>query len=146
MKNTKSGKASPLEWALRTFAILLVWVIFPTACQDNPYKQGKILYQNFCANCHMDDGTGLQGVIPPLAGADYLALSGARSACVIRYGLEGEIVVNGKTYNQAMAGIDVLTEFEIANVINYIHHAWGNDFGYVKMEDIRSALDSCRQE
>lgn len=115
------------------------------ACQDNPYQQGEILYQNFCANCHMEDGQGLQGVIPPLAGADYLRASGPRTACVIRYGLEGEITVNGRVYNQAMAGIDVLTEFEIANIINYIHHAWGNDYGYVKVQDIRSALDSCEQ-
>ncbi len=133
MKNTKL--------VLTFFLLACSWL--PTSCDDNPYQQGEILYQNFCANCHMDDGQGLRGVIPPLAGADYVEENGALTACIIRYGMEGEVVVNGVTYNQEMAGIDVLSDFEIANIINYVRHAWGNDYGFVKLQDIQSALDSC---
>ncbi len=91
----------------------------------------------------MDDGTGLKGLIPPLAKADYFRDNPAMLACIIRKGLEGSVVVNGKTYNQKMAAIPELSEFEIANIINYINHSWENNLGYTKMRTIEAALKKC---
>lgn len=122
---------------------LLLFLHFLSSCQSNPFQQGEILYNNFCANCHMEDGTGLAGNIPPLAGADFVRDRQEELACIIRKGMEGEVVVNGVTYNQPMAGIPELTEFEIANVINYINQAWGNDYGFIKLQTIREALEKC---
>lgn len=113
------------------------------ACQSQPYQQGEILYNNFCASCHMDDGTGLVGNIPPLAQADYLKNNPLMVACIINKGMTGPVEVNGQTYNQPMAAIPQLSEFEITNVINYINHAWGNDYGIVKLEDVRAQLKDC---
>lgn len=129
---------------LLLLALSMVSIISLPGCQDQPFKQGEILYTNFCANCHMEDGSGLAGNIPPLAGSDYLKDNPIYTACIIRYGQEDTILVNGITYNQPMAGIDKLSEFEIANVINYINQAWGNDYGFVKLEDIRKQLEDCR--
>ena len=114
------------------------------SCDSNPYKQGKILYENFCANCHMEDGSGLEGVIPPLAQADYVRERQDQLACIIRNGLKGEIIVNGRTYNQPMVGIEVLSDWEISNIINYINHSWGNDYGYYKLEQAREGLEECK--
>ena len=91
----------------------------------------------------MADGTGLGGNIPPLAQADYLEQQQDQLACIIRHGMEGAIEVNGKTYTEAMPGVEALSEFQIANIINYINHAWGNDYGFVKVEDIRAELENC---
>lgn len=91
----------------------------------------------------MDDGSGLVGNIPPLAGADYLAKNQDKLACIIRYGMEGEIVVNGKTYKQPMAGIKQLSDAEIANVINYINTAWGNDLPYMQITSVQEQLKAC---
>lgn len=114
-------------------------------CEGQPYRQGQILYQNFCANCHMDDGSGLQGNIPPLAGSDFLRQNQELVPCIIRYGQEGPIVVNGKTYNNPMAAIPQLSDIEITNIINYINHSWGNDFGYVQFETARQMLKRCEK-
>lgn len=92
----------------------------------------------------MDDGSGLQGVMPPLAGADYVAQNQGKLACIIRYGMEGAVVVNGTTYNQQMAGIPQLTDFEITNIINYINHSWGNEYGYMRYDDVKTALEKCK--
>ena len=119
---------------------LLVW----QCGQRQPYRQGEILYQNFCTNCHMDNGSGLKGLIPPLAQADYVAADPAGMACIIRYGLQDTIMVNDTLYNQPMAGIKQLTDFEITNIINYINHAWGNAYGYTSYETVKSRLDSCK--
>jgi len=116
------------------------------SCGNDTFRQGEILYANFCSNCHMPDGSGLKGNIPPLAGSDYVKNDPAGMACVIRYGLADSILVNGKPYGQPMAGIPQLSDFEIANIINYINHSWGNDFGYVQIGEIRKALETCTNE
>lgn len=128
---------------LLTFFTLLLAGIALFDCKGNPYKQGKILYENFCANCHMDDGSGLEGNIPPLAGADYVGTAKAEIACIIRHGQEGVIVVNGISYSAPMPAVPELSDFEITNVINYINHAWGNEFGIVKLSEVRAALEAC---
>lgn len=122
---------------------VFLFLVFLSSCQSNPFRQGELLYLNFCANCHMEDGSGLAGNIPPLAGADFLRDHQEELACIIRRGMEGEVVVNGQTYNQPMAAIPELTEFEIANVINYINQAWGNDYGYIKLQTVRDGLEQC---
>ena len=91
----------------------------------------------------MEDGTGLQGIIPPLAGSDYLAANQGLLPCLIRNGYKGEMIVNGRIYNTEMQGIKELTEFEITNVINYVNTAWGNDIEIVKHLDVRAALEAC---
>ncbi len=93
----------------------------------------------------MSDGTGLRGLIPPLANADYIKTDPLRMACIIRYGMAGEVIVNDTTYNQAMAGVPELSDFEITNVINYINQAWGNNYGYVKFQDVKQALENCKK-
>lgn len=126
-------------FCLITFGFLI------ESCNDNPYKQGEMIYQTQCANCHMEDGSGLEGNMPPLAGADYIAKDPYIMVCIIKYGMEGEIVVNGKTYNQAMEGIQEITDFQITNVINYINHAWGNDYGLAKVQEVRKRLEECEK-
>lgn len=130
---------SRLVWLTLVIIPLTLWRCGPR----QPFRQGEILYQNFCANCHMEDGSGLKGLIPPLAGADYIAADPERMACIIRYGLQDTIVVNDTVYSQPMEGIKALTDFEITNVINYINHAWGNDLGYTSYEIVKARLADC---
>ena len=123
--------------------ITLIAILFVSCQQKNPYNHGRILYENFCANCHMEDGTGLKEVIPPLANADYLINYTDNLPCLIRKGFKGEMIVNGISYNTEMPGVPQLTEFEITNVINYINTAWGNDNPITKHAAVRQALSKC---
>ncbi len=91
----------------------------------------------------MEEGQGLRGLIPPLAGADYWKDNQDKLACIIKNGIEGEIIVNGKTYNQPMAGIEKISSFEIANIINYVNQSWGNDIPFKNFEDIEAELEIC---
>ena len=117
------------------------------ACENqHSYRQGESLYKTHCASCHIDDGLGLRGVIPPLTGSDYLARDPAHTACIIRNGLQGEITVNGINYKEPMAAIPQLSDFQIANIINYINSAWGNDLGYVSVPEIRKRLEECGEQ
>lgn len=114
-----------------------------SGCNREPYPQGKILYENFCVNCHMDNGSGLEGLIPPVVGSDYVRDQVAGTACIIRHGREDPMEVNGRRYVQPMPGSPQLSDFEITNIINYIRHAWSNDYPYVTLEEVRQALEAC---
>ena len=97
--------------------------------QEKPLKQsildGEEIYQDFCLQCHLDNGKGVENAFPPLAKSDYLQNNIETSIRGVKYGLRGEITVNGKTYNGVMVN-QGLDEEEIADVMNYILNSWGN--------------------
>jgi len=88
-------------------------------------KEGAIIYEDFCMNCHLPNGQGVEKTFPPLAKSDYLMDKRAASIQAIKFGQKGEIVVNGIKYNNTMARLG-LTDQEIADVMNYITTSWGN--------------------
>lgn len=122
---------------------LFVFLMLTSACGSTQYPQGKILYENFCVSCHMPDGAGLKSLIPTLVNADYLLENPLKNACIIRYGLKDTIMVNGNQYTQEMAAIPILSDFEIANIMNYIHSSWGNDMPFVTLAEVKEALGNC---
>ncbi|NNE31987.1 MAG: cytochrome c [Winogradskyella sp.] len=91
-------------------------------------KEGKFIYNDLCITCHMGNGEGVQRAFPPVADSDYLKNNQEASILAIKNGMSGEIVVNGITYNSAMAPLGLSNE-EVADVMNYINHSWGNDYG-----------------
>ena len=98
--------------------------------QRKPFEQsiadGKEIYNDFCVQCHLDNGEGVSGVFPPLAKSDYLLNNIEMSIRGLKYGLSGTIVVNGEEYDGVMQnqGLDNL---EIADVMNFILNNWGNE-------------------
>ena len=76
-------------------------------------------------SCHLPSGEGIIGTFPPLANSDYLMEKRAESISSIKFGLSGEITVNGTKYNGFMSSLG-LTDDEIADVMNYITNSWGN--------------------
>lgn len=108
--------------------------------------QGRILYRQHCANCHQDDGSGLGKLIPPLAQSDYLQKNPQDVVCIIRYGLQGPVVVNGIEYNQPMPANPQLKDIEIAEIITYINNAWENKGPFVTVQMAQDWLKDCEQE
>ena len=122
---------------------------------ENPVKfkqymvQGMRLYRQHCANCHQTDGTGLAKLVPPLKDADYLnILKSDEFACQIKYGLEGEIEVNGILFNQPMPAISHLTSIEIAEIVTYVNNTWGRgrEDGIYEVKIAEKALNNCFEE
>lgn len=96
-------------------------------------KEGATLYQNNCQACHQENGQGVSGVFPPLAGSDYEGYATTEGhATIVLNGLQGKIVVNGVDYNGAMQAYSgLLTDVQIAAVIAYERNSWGNDDGWI---------------
>ena len=91
-------------------------------------ERGQGIYGDFCVTCHMESGEGVPNVFPPLAASDYLLENRAAAIRAVKYGQSGEITVNGVTYNNMMMEPG-LTDEEVADVMNYILHSWGNNGG-----------------
>lgn len=105
------------------------------------FSNGKRLYTQYCANCHMEDGEGLGKLIPPLNQADYLLKDVLGAAKIIANGQQGEIMVNDIQYNQPMPGYSNLNANQIAELLTYISNAWDNGYGPVDVNDVKEALE-----
>ena len=85
-----------------------------------------MLYDDFCVRCHLPNGKGEIGIIPPLAESDFLYKHMEESIKALKFGgIDGEIIVNGVKYNSRMEKMGLYDD-EIADVMNYILNSWGN--------------------
>jgi mono/diheme cytochrome c family protein len=81
------------------------------------------LYQQQCAGCHQNDGKGIPGTVPALAGND--AVTASDPSNVVMAMLEG-FPPQGPW--GAMASFsNSLSDEQIADIANYVRTAWGND-------------------
>ncbi len=109
------------------------------------YAQGEQLYLKNCSNCHQKKGGGLGRVYPPLNKSDYMEQHVDEVICSMKYGQEGEIIVNGKKFNKPMKGIASLTELELAEIATYIYNTWDHQRGIVEIKEVDEALKKCRE-
>jgi mono/diheme cytochrome c family protein len=79
--------------------------------------QGEKVFTENCAICHQADGSGYAQVYPNLAGNPIVRLGDP--APVI------ETVLHGRGSMPGFAG--ELSPEQIAEVVTYVRHAWGND-------------------
>lgn len=118
-----------------------------TAEEAVKYEQymvaGETLYLQYCSQCHNALGTGLGDLYPPLKESDYMEDNYEEVICIMRYGKSGEIVVNGKTYNQMMPAQPQLTDLEIAEIATYIYNSWGNSRGLINVKEVEPTLAAC---
>lgn len=140
------SNAFDLNRASLTFAVLVILA----SCQSpeqvafTQYRvQGERLYQQHCSNCHQPKGKGLARLYPPVAGSDYLKVNFEKVICAMKYGMEGEIVVNGVVFNQRMPGVLSLTDMEVAQIATYIYNLESADRGLVSTPEVAALLAKC---
>lgn len=108
------------------------------------YVQGEKLYLKHCSNCHQKNGSGLGLVYPPLNRSDYMENNPEKVICLIRYGIKGNLLVNGKSYNQPMPGIPSLGDLEIAEIATYIYNTWEHNKGIISVQEVTAIQKNCR--
>ncbi|GAB3572080.1 c-type cytochrome [Hymenobacter daeguensis] len=113
-------------------------------CFSNNRHQGERLYVQHCASCHGDQGQGLERLIPPLAGSDYLTDHRRELACLLRNGQNAVIVVNGIGYHNVMPSNKGLSPAQLTNLLNYIESHWGNEAAPRTIHDVEKELEACR--
>lgn len=115
------------------------------ACTYQPYAQGERLYLSQCADCHMEDGSGLEQLIPALAGSDFLLSQGVETACLIKLGAKDSLLLGGRSFYGNMPPHPNLNATEITNILNYARNAWGNQAPPIKVQEVEEALQKCKR-
>jgi len=134
------------------FMFLLIWGCGGNNNQDTGQNamrlrqymvHGEQLYVQHCSNCHQLEGNGLGQLYPPLDSSDYMLEDVGRTICLIKNGMKGEILVNGKDYNLEMPANKKLTNIEIAEIATYIYNAWGNQHGLISVTEVNRIIENC---
>ncbi len=98
---------------------------------------GLILYNSYCTGCHQRDGKGDNNRYPPLMGSDWIAGNKDQLIKVILHGLQGEIKVNGKTFNGVMpAHGGFLDDHAIASIATYINKRFNKETNLVASAEV----------
>jgi mono/diheme cytochrome c family protein len=109
------------------------------AAQLDPFqtamKHGATIFNN-CAGCHQATGVGQPGLIPPLAGSDWVLGGTERTARIAMFGLAGPVTVKGAAFNNVMVP-PVMSDGEIADVLTYVRNSWGNSAPMVTKEMVK---------
>lgn len=128
---------NPLIIFLSTTFFLTAWFQTNPGLEESK-ERGKLVYEDFCVTCHRSNGTGFGKNYPPLANSDFLLNKRKESIYAVKYGMQGEITVNGTVYNKKMEPLG-LSDEEVADVMNYIYFSWGNSTTkMVTVEEVKS--------
>jgi mono/diheme cytochrome c family protein len=105
-------------------------------------QKGERLFRDYCAVCHMNDGTGnpVNGC-PPLVGSEWVAAPGVeRLVRIVSKGLSGPVEVRGQVYDTGtmgaigdqMPGDDNQKVENIAAILSYVRRRFAGDSGVVQ--------------
>lgn len=108
------------------------------SCQS--YQSGESTYEAYCVNCHMEDGSGLLHLIPPL-NRPFKRTTTTQLICLIRLGQPSP---DSSTQLLPMPPFPQLSNIDVANVLNYIHWKWQPGDVFLTSDQVQKALNSCR--
>lgn len=114
------------------------WLAKMTPEQRALYDKGRSAFA-VCAACHQDEGQGMKGLAPALAGSSWV---NASPQALIR------IVLNGKVDQLAMPSLATLDDATIASILTYVRSSWGNEASPITPQTVESvrSLVSHRDE
>lgn len=100
---------------------------------------GEQIYNRYCGSCHQNNGRGASGRFPPLTETSWVTGDKKRLIQLVLNGLEGQIEVNGLSFNNSMPQHSFLKDEEIANVLTYIRQNFGNRASAIATEEVQAA-------
>jgi len=103
-----------------------------------PEADGEALYLQHCAVCHSADGSGKEGLYPPLTATEYVTGNKSRLIGIVLHGMTGELQIEDKTYNSVMASFSYLKDNQIAAILTWIRAGFGKGAGEITPEDVKN--------
>lgn len=101
-------------------------------------SRGLAVYNARCLSCHQATGVGLPGVFPPLTNSDHMKTDSTSLIGIILNGQNEKYTVNGIEYSRPMRAYPLLSDREIADVLNYMGNSWGNKFETITEEQVKN--------
>ena len=114
--------ADPGPWRWSLYACLLLCLPGVAVAEPEHYAR--------CAACHLDDGEGVPGIFPPLAGhveRFFASVDGrAYLSRLVIGGTSGVVEVRGMEYRGNMPAVVAdLSDVEVADLLNYLVERFG---------------------
>lgn len=114
----------------------------PDEFKDNLDKRngvkGSESFNTYCSVCHQRNALG-NDRFPPLSGSEWVTGDKTFLINIILNGLEGEINVKGKSYNNKMPRLNILTDENIAQILTYIRQNFNNNASAITSREVSSA-------
>jgi glucose/arabinose dehydrogenase len=109
--------------------------------QEGETYAGRVMYNTYCAACHQGNGKGDNNRFPPLIDSDWVTGDQERLINAALNGLQGDIEVNGKTYNGLMPAHSHLDDHAIASILTYVRKRFGHEaspISALKVKELRN--------
>ncbi|MEO8583519.1 MAG: cytochrome c [Flavitalea sp.] len=100
-------------------------------------ERGKKVYERTCLPCHQANGSGVPGMTPPLKKTDYVLGDKKVLIGILQNGLDDEISINGKFFNNPMPAQSALKDEEMADVLTYVRNSFGNSADPVTVAEVK---------
>lgn len=104
--------------------------------EQGQFDRGSFLYSD-CTACHGQDGKGVAGQAPPLAGSARAQGPVTQLARILLQGFEGPIQREGVSYDGVMAPAPRSNDADLAALMTYVRRAWGNGADPVSEDMVR---------
>jgi mono/diheme cytochrome c family protein len=99
----------------------------PLAATDARMRAGHAIYEDNCAGCHTDAGTGAAGLFPRLAASPAVQSDDATTLIrTVLFGSQAAATPDAPTGPAMPSFAWRLGDAQVAAVITYIRNAWGN--------------------
>ncbi len=112
----------------------------PHEVNDDLYKEkaipGSQVYNYYCISCHQRNGKGDENRFPPLDSSEWVYGNKKRLIEVVLNGLDKQITVKGKSYNNLMPQHSFLKDEDIAQVLTYIRQHFNNNTDSVTSKEV----------
>jgi len=118
--------ATPCRATILLSALAVIAGCGPAAESRERLTRGHDLYTTYCSRCHQPDGQGYAQVFPNLAGNPIVKNRSPEPVI--------EIVTRGRA---DMPSFSEHRPDELADIITYIRHAWGNDASAVTPAEVK---------
>ncbi|WP_229253011.1 PQQ-dependent sugar dehydrogenase [Dyadobacter helix] len=100
---------------------------------------GKALYHQYCSSCHKEDGKGVAGVFPSLAGSPHVKGDKPVLLRIILGGISPAKQNASGKYDQQMPAFLFLKDEDIADIATYIRAGFENDSERVMPREVSKA-------
>ncbi|MEO6002174.1 MAG: c-type cytochrome [Opitutus sp.] len=87
---------------------------------------GRAVYEQYCAPCHMVDGSGAGQLQPALAGSRVVGGDPAQVVAVILHGPAAVLPADRPTYSNIMPAFNLLNDQQISDLATYVRKRFGD--------------------
>lgn len=125
------------------FSCLVFVFLVVMAQQKHPslkaaMERGKKVFDQNCLTCHQPDGNGVPMLNPPLAKTSYVLGDKKKLITVVLKGMNDPGDIDGMSYSNVMAPHNFLSDQQIADVLTFIRHSFGNKASMVTAGEVKA--------